>query len=380
MRRALAVPATLLAAVLAAAPADAQRAYRRPELPRGADPNDWEAYYRRGAELLQGGLERQAEAAFHWASRLNPTRGEPLYGMRVAIFVFDTRRWLRYVDGSEQVMRDPEVQRADSLLAEAFARNPFTPPTLDVLLYDRISVRWANDLATQGWLHYLRGNPEQAARSYERLVASDPRGHAWRYELALVQVELGRLDSAAAQVRALLAEPPGREKGRPGAIRMSRERLEYALGMLYVARRRYPEARQAFGRAIAENPAAYTGHRGMGVVALAEGKSAEAAGHFARAVELAGERPLVSYECGRALLAAVRPAEAVPYLARAVAGEPHWPEAHLELARAYDEARNTAEALKEYERYLELAPRSEASTVNLVRQRMENLRAVAGAP
>src|SRR5262245_63981256 len=65
---------------------------KRPSVPRGADPNDWEAYYDLGIELLQNDRGGPAEAAFLWASRLRPDRAEPLYARWIAFWVRTAKR------------------------------------------------------------------------------------------------------------------------------------------------------------------------------------------------------------------------------------------------------------------------------------------------
>src|SRR5713226_9136328 len=62
---------------------------RRLPLDRGADTNDWRAYYAYGYKQLTIRPSR-SDSAFYWASRLAPNRAEPLYGRWLAF-------WLRNV-------------------------------------------------------------------------------------------------------------------------------------------------------------------------------------------------------------------------------------------------------------------------------------------
>jgi tetratricopeptide (TPR) repeat protein len=372
LRRLLASVA--IAAVLAA-PAAAQHAPERPELPRGADPNDWEAYYDLGVAKLNSKLGRDAEAAFYWSARLEPQRAEPLYGVRAALFMKDLTLWERYLEDDARALRSPVALRADSLLRESLLRNPFVAPTLDVLLIDQLPGYWGQDRTTQGWLHFARGNLGQAARHFRAVIESNPRSnYRRRYDLATVQVIMGEMDSAAVQIQALLDELRRRDEQRV-VVYQSKEMLEYALGLLHMARRRWPEARAAMERAVLENAGGYLGHRGLASIAQAEGKAAEAVEEYRQAVALGGEHPLLEYEFGHALLRAGAVEEAVEHLGRAVAREPYWADARLELGRAYEAAGKTAEALEAYERYTRLAPRKAAATVQAVRQRIERLRA-----
>src|SRR5471032_1484459 len=118
--------ALLVAAFVLVLPAAALSAQSdaRPELPNGADPNDWEAYFDLGISRLtthRGG----AEEPLAWASRLNPGRAEPLHARWVAFWMRDIPRFGKYLQGDEDVVHAPDVVAADSLRALALQRNPF---------------------------------------------------------------------------------------------------------------------------------------------------------------------------------------------------------------------------------------------------------------
>jgi predicted Zn-dependent protease len=371
----------LLAVALLAAgtPASAQPP-DRPRLPRDADRNDWEAYYDHGVRMLNTGLSSDAWNAFYWAARLDPTRAEPLYGMRVAIFREDIRRWDLYRRDFPPTLEEKAMVRADSLLDEAMLRSPFLPRSLDLLLYNQLPGRWREDVYTRGWLAYAERDVEEAARLFARAVEAQPKSFWRRMDLAQALVTLERMDEAAAQVQAVLAELRGRDARELVRVYESKERLEYALGLLYLAAGRQDEAREALERALLENAGAYAGHRGLGLLARARRDVLGAAEEYGRAAELAGEHPLLDFEYGAALVDAGRPDEAVPILARAVRREPSWAAARLQLARAHDGMGSVPEALAAYERYLRVAPRSAAPVAEAVRLRMDHLRGAAAAP
>jgi hypothetical protein len=73
-----------------------QGAPQRPGLPRGADPNDWEAYFELGDRMFQRD-PRVSIAAFYWASRLDPARAEPLFGRWAAYYGNDEGSWVGYL-------------------------------------------------------------------------------------------------------------------------------------------------------------------------------------------------------------------------------------------------------------------------------------------
>src|SRR5262245_62468857 len=123
----------------------------RPRLPRGADPNDWEAYYDAGIEILQKDDGSGAERAFIWASRLRPDRAEPLYARWIAFWARDINKFSDYLRDDSRVLRDPRVLAADSLRSAALRRSPFVHQGLVVYLYDRLPGRWRQDQVTLGW-------------------------------------------------------------------------------------------------------------------------------------------------------------------------------------------------------------------------------------
>jgi len=353
----------------------------RPRLPRDADTNDWEAYYDHGVKMLNSGLSSNAQKAFYWSARLDPSRAEPVYAMRVAIFLSDIRRWEQYLRDDEAALRHPQMVRADSLMDEAMLRSPFVPRSLDLLLFNQLPGRWGQDFTTRGWLAFAGQDVETAARHFASAVERDPRSVWRRMNLAQALVVLGRMDEAAVQVQAVLAELRSQDERQLVRVYESKAMLEYALALLYLSRNRNDEARQALERALLENAGAYPAHRGMALLARARRDLPAAAEEHGRALELAGEHPLLAYEYAAALVDARRPAEALPHLARVLEREPFWANAHLELARAHDALGSRAEALAAYERYLSLAPKRAASMAATVRRRMERLQeSPAAAP
>ena len=74
----------LAVTVLLAPALRAQKAAKiptRPRLDAGADTNDARNYYQFGVRMIDAKPE-EASHAFYWASRIDPSSGEVLYGMR----------------------------------------------------------------------------------------------------------------------------------------------------------------------------------------------------------------------------------------------------------------------------------------------------------
>lgn len=80
-----------------------------PQLPRGVDPNDWEAWYDAGVRELERD-PNVAEAAFIHASRLRPDRAEPLFARWVSIWTRDVTLFLEYRRGDEKAVRNPSFR------------------------------------------------------------------------------------------------------------------------------------------------------------------------------------------------------------------------------------------------------------------------------
>jgi hypothetical protein len=59
----------------------------RPRLPPSTDTNSAGVYYSFALAALQRDNAGEAAAGFHWASRLNPAWGEPLYGKLIALLL-----------------------------------------------------------------------------------------------------------------------------------------------------------------------------------------------------------------------------------------------------------------------------------------------------
>jgi tetratricopeptide (TPR) repeat protein len=367
-------------ALLAAVTSAAAQHPERPPLPRGADLNDWEAYYDEGVRMLNHGRAVGAQEAFYWSARLDPSRADPLYALRVAIFLDDLGLWDRYLRDEPGALRNPRALRADSLMGEAMLRNPFVPRSLNLLLYGQLPGQWGHDPTTRGWLAFAKPDVEAAVGHFTRAVESHPQSVGRRMDLAQALVALGRMDEAAAQVSAVLAELRRRDERELVRVYESKEMLEYSLALLCLSAGRDDEAREALERALVESAAAYQAHRGLALLARVRRDPARAAEESGRAVEIAGPHPLLDFEYGAALVEARRPAEAVPILERVVRREPFWADARLELGRAYEGSGRRGEALAAYERYLELAPRADASRAAAVRRRMERLRAAPAAP
>jgi len=368
-----------LLAMLVATGAAAQTDPSPPTLPRGADPNDWEAYYDRGTQLLAT-VPAEGDAYLLWARRLAPERAEPLYAHWIALHLRDVRRWQAWMRDDQRVLRSPEIIRMDSLLMRAQVRNPFLHRGLMVLLYQATPGSWRRDLYTRAMLDYSTGKLGEAVRQMDNYVSHHPRNLSARWSLALALVSSGKLDSAQVTMDTLLARLRQGDEQRVVRVYESKEMQEYAAGLLALARHRPAEAREYMERALVENAGAWFAHAGRARALLAAGHADEASQEMAAALEFAPQDAIFHFDYGSALFAAGHPAEAAGQFRRAVKMEPYWADAWAALGDAERGAGHAAEAADAYERFIGLAPRHAAASIETARRQVAALRSAPAAP
>jgi len=364
--------------VAGAAPAlGAQHPFARPRLAAAADTNSWEAYFDLGVALLRRRPD-EAEAAFYWASRLNPERAEPLFGRWVAFHLLDQKRWTDYLDEREKVRSAPDVLAHDSLRLAAMARNPFVHRGLEIILYDELPGRWRQDDLSLGWIAYAKPDFPDALRHFARAVRHDPRRYARVRALrAQAFVAQRQFDSAQAEMLALAAELERRDAERTVAAYESKEFLHYASGLLYAIRGQPEQAREALRSAVVENLAFYPAQLWLGDLALNGGDPAAAAHDYEEALVVGSKDAVLQYHYGLALAGLGRHQEAAAALRRAVELEAWYAAPWLELGRALERTGDAGAARGAYETYVGRAPRA-AQGVDVARSRLATLSERAG--
>jgi tetratricopeptide (TPR) repeat protein len=371
MRRLFFIP--LIAAVAAAAPVRAQQPEpERPGLPRGADPNDWEAYFDQGESQFER-FPARAAAAFYWAGRLDPTRAEPLFAQWAVFFSRDWGLWLSYVYEEKQAFERTDVIANEALRRRSYYRNPFVHRGFEAALWSRMGreMRW--DGAATAFMNYGRGDFAQAAAGFGRVVRANPvQNVRWRQWRALSFAGAGQLDSAAVELGYLLETLRTQDQVVMGYYE-SKAMHEFALGMLHEAGGRTAEARRAWERALEEDMSMYPARAALARLALRERHTTEAADHMAQAVDLAPNDAVMQFEYGNALVAANRRDDAIAAYQRAVQLEPYWAEPYMRLGIVFDNAGRPAEALFAYRAYLERAPRRHGPAIQRITERIAAL-------
>jgi len=369
MRRVDSLVRGLVAVVAFAAPAVGQLPVR-PNIAREADPNDWQAYYNAGVEhLVHDG--RQADADFAWASHLRPDRAEPLFGRYIAYWVQHVSEFFDYANADERTVRKPLVMRADSLREAALRRSPFVHQGLMMLIFDRMEGRWRDDRVGQAWFALGQANLPVAAERFGRIIQQEPAKYgSFRFLRASIFVNSRSYDSAAAELTTLLAQLRAHDATTIDSEYESKELLEYAMGLLHLQLRRLGPAREAFGRAVAENAAFSAAHAMLGDLAISTHDTATALAEFTLAVETAPSDVEPHIGLGRALLLAGRPSDAATEFMKATSMEPVYAEPYWLLATALEAGGNTANAAIRYGQFLERATLSDPRRSEAERKRV----------
>ncbi len=360
---ALAAPltaATLLATALAAQEPD------RPSLPAGTDPRHWEGYFDRGVQVVRRSVV-EAEVAFYWSNKLDPTHPEPLFARYATFFLRarpeDARAYLR---GEPEILRRPDVLAADSMRTLALMRNPFVHRGLEILIYDRLPGTFAEDRDTRAWIAYSNGEFQKAIDLYTRTIERDGRGALWRrYDRAITYVAMGDAPKALADLRALLEVLRTEDERTATTFYRSKHFLLYMIGMIQTDMRDYAGARTSFQESLLEDAAFAYGNAGLAALSRMQRQQAQAAGEYALAVDLAPSDGVLRHLYAQVLYDLQRYEEAAEQLTRAIALEPHYPAPVLLLGRVREKQGNEAAAYELYARFVAMAPASDTQAKNM---------------
>ena len=340
-------------ATLAAQPLRPQdRRPRRPPLPAPADTNDWEAYYDAGVEWLNQRHHADAEAAFYWASRLEPRRAEPLFARWATAWARDNERFGRYLEQDPDKPLAPETARIDSLRYRALLRNPLVFQGLIVAAYIELPGRFRDDTWTRAWLEYGTTDFQAALASFGLALKRNPDryGTEARFLRATTYVALHQLDSAAAELQALLASLHRHEEERLLHIYESKALLYYAMGLLQASRQDPTAARAAFEAALVEDLSFYPAHLALGQ--LNSGRDPAGSLHELEQAAGGANDPVAHYEYGAALTRAHRSPEGTAELRVAIGLEPYFADPYFWLGEALLTQRDSTGALAAFQSYM----------------------------
>jgi tetratricopeptide (TPR) repeat protein len=376
-----------VAALLIAGVADAQKQPkepRRPKMEASRDTNAAAAYYYWGLGQLRSS-PRSAQDAFYWAARLDPTWAEPLYAQRIAYHLSDLERFWKYLNGTKYVLRHAETRRIDSLQYRAMLRDPFLFRRHDKMLIDEL----VNAL-TEGygglmgsspsflaWAAYSETKFPQAVALYAKAIEKKPKNYELHAERARAFFHMGRFDSTVAEMnRALEGYRKDDEKDLV-VLYESKAMYEYSIANAYIQAGKLQEAREALGRALAEDLSFYMAHQQMAALSLAAGDTATALSEYELAVQLNTDDAPLRTEYGAVLARLGKNAEAEPHLVRSIEIEPWYSRPYAVLATVYEGLGKNAEAVAQYNKFLALSSQKDELRP-VAQQRLTALSSVGG--
>lgn len=377
----------------------------RPQLEAGADTNDSRSYYAYGMRTIYD-KPWEAIRGFYWASQIDPTSGEVLYGLQTArLFAMNSAEMASYYDFSAR-NRKPEYLAIDSLLFRAYTINPFLYPSFEhtlirrrieasvvasnpgvnlAQLNDRI-LSYTNDTRFRANMAYADGRLPEALDGY----AKELTYKGWtKKEQAFVSGEihatrarifyvLGNLDSAETEMTAAVAAMRDRDAKEVVILYRSKAMYEQSLGMIFEHQNRMDSARTSYEQALQEDLSYYPAHSRLAQIQLAKGDTTAALTELDLAVQLQPSNVAVRYAYAVALVRAGRDADAAAQVKSAIATNPYYAAPHLLLARIADVEQYSDDAVGEYQRYLACAARSDPERT-FVRGRLAALTAVVAA-
>jgi tetratricopeptide repeat protein len=368
MRRlclALAISCAAAASLLAQKP---EKIPRRPKLDASLDTNSASAYYFFGLQELRARPDRAADA-FYWASRLEPGWADPLYGRRTALLLTDRRRLIDFILGKEYVHQSAEVRRADSLFYFALLQNPFLHRALDRVLIEQFIEEltgerpfgnWARDNPDMAaWFANSKGEFGTAGPYYSEAIKRKPKAFWLRGERARNYFMMGQYDSSLTDMSVVLDSLRRREDKKVVVFYQSKAMYEYSIGMIHIQRQDLAAARDAFGRALAEDLSFYMAHARLAEVAFALGDTASALTELDLAVQLAAGDPSLRYRYGQLLLGLAKHDAAADQFQKAIAADSDYAAPYAQYARLLDAYGDKERALATYQEYLARAARSD---------------------
>ena len=347
--------------------ADAQKKPKEPKRPRmeaGRDTNAAAAYYYWGLSNLER-APASAQDAFYWASRLDPSWADPLYAQRIAFHMSNLERFWKYITGTKYVLKSAEVRRADSLLFRAMLRDPFLFRRLDRTLIDRLyqEMTGYNGVTSshpemRAWFAYSDTRFGEAVALYARAIEKDPKDYDLHAERARSFFHLAQFDSTVAEMNRALAGYRKSDEDDLVVLYESKAMYEFSIATAYMKAGRLAEAREALGRALAEDLSFYMAHQRMAALALSAGDTATALSEYDLAIQLNGDDAPLRAEYGAVLVALGKHADAEPHLLRAIEVEPWYATPYATLGDAYEGLGKTAEAGEQYAKFMERASRN----------------------
>jgi tetratricopeptide (TPR) repeat protein len=349
---------------------------KRPGIGKGADTNDPNAYYLWGVSQLERYPEDAADA-FYWSIRLNPSWADAYYARWVALHLSEPDRWVAYEKEDSKTLRSPEVRQIDSLRLRADQLNPFLYRKFDRVMLQHFlqtAIQRQNpgidqaelsdairDYLAKGGFEvkaenaYINGNFPFALQEWAAAMPGWNNKSFVHAERGRIFYMLGAYDSAAAEMSDAVKSFRKSDKDDLVYIYQSKALYEQSLGMTFEKQSNMDAAREAYGRALAEDLSYAPAHLRLSAIDMAKGDTVGALSEMDIATQVQPSDGAIAFLYGYALIQAGHDAEAMEQLKRAAALEPYYAAPVVLMALVYDASDMKEEAAASYNAYIKLA-------------------------
>lgn len=392
--------ALLAAFALDVAAIGAQSLGRPPKRARAgmvADTNDALAW----AEWAKPMLTKDAAAAadaFYWAARLDPLRGEHIYGYAMASIASSPntlRTYMRFRRGSN----NKDLRRIDSLLFRAHVIDPFlyrrfdrdlfmeyllseatrgnadvSRPELDYYLTNYLN---GADADTRAWMAYANGDFRGALKLYADAIKQARIKSPVRVDRGRIFARLGEADSAIAEFDQALTDLRAREAKEVVFLYNSKAVIEHSIAVLREQTDDLNGAREAYGRALQEDLSYHPAHTRLGMLALAAKDSTTAISELELATQIAPEEAMPRFMLANALSQFGQTDRAIKEFEKVVELEPYWATPWAGLAQLYERKAEGQRALDAYNGFFARAARNNP-LAPAMKERLANLKEYLG--
>ena len=369
----------------------------RPKLAADQDSNDAQAYLAYAVSNLEND-PKLAYRAYYWASRLDPSSAQAVYGRMITTLLSDDGLLKIRVIGAKSERDRADLRAVDSLSQLANILDPFLHRNLDrrltlayytaavgarystAAIWDYVEDKLRSDgPAALGWAAYTDSKFPAALRYYREALdrAKSKSGlFAMRGEMFWL---IGNSDSAVAQFKLAISDQKKIEDKKLVILYQPKAIYEYQLGFIHEREGRTNDAREAYGRALVEDLSFYPAHVRLGALSLEAGDTATAVSEFDLASQAAPNDAKVHYQNAYVLVVTKKLADAAHQLQQAVALEPWYAEPRMLLARLYEASDMADLATKEYEAFLARSTQTDLQRA-FAQERVTVLKGVASKP
>lgn len=271
-------------------------------------------HYGLGKALAAQGSLPEAIAQYRRACELSPVFSAARYALAMAY---------RQAKDIDQASRELAIYR----------RNPTGSPPEDSLAAQITALNQGGLIRAQAAQQYLaQGRPDEAAKQLDTAVANDPNDETAQSNLVAVYWELKQWDKAEQHYRIAAKLNPATS-------------AHYVFGLVMLDQKRYPEAAEAFRRALALNPRDNGANTQLGRVLELQGDLKGAVRQYEVALESDPNSHATNYVLGEALLRMGEGQQAIQHLLKTLQPmDEKTPGYMRELAAAYRKLGNEERA------------------------------------